>query len=146
MPPKATFHFVNAGDTVFAISRSYGVDMGRLIHANNMRKPYVIKQGVKLRIPSSTLSFGEKKAIASGGEGGMTAKGQRLALVVQKDLDKLDYGLENPTFVLPNKVKSEAEFSAVLMNDDSNLGKIAAGAPRPIGGRLCRLQLRCRIR
>ncbi|MDG1709400.1 MAG: M23 family metallopeptidase, partial [Emcibacteraceae bacterium] len=42
---------VGRGDTVYAISRKYGVPVRSVINSNNLRAPYLLKPGQTLRIP-----------------------------------------------------------------------------------------------
>lgn len=42
---------VGRGDTVYAISRKYGVPVRSVINSNNLRAPYLLKPGQNLRIP-----------------------------------------------------------------------------------------------
>ena len=43
------------GDTVYAISRKYGVSVRSVINSNNLRAPYLLKAGQSLRVPSGSI-------------------------------------------------------------------------------------------
>lgn len=43
------------GDTVYAISRKYGVSVRSVINSNNLRAPYLLKPGQSLRVPSGSI-------------------------------------------------------------------------------------------
>ena len=43
---------VNDGDTLYAISATYNVPNRDLIEINNLKEPYIIKEGQKLKLPS----------------------------------------------------------------------------------------------
>ncbi len=45
---------VNRGDTLYAISRRYGVPVQDLVAANNLRSPYALRVGQVLALPSLT--------------------------------------------------------------------------------------------
>jgi murein DD-endopeptidase MepM/ murein hydrolase activator NlpD len=66
-----SFHMVKQGDTLYSISRIYGVDVNSLIQQNNLVEPYVIKKGMNLKISGSSQSYGgEVKFVDSGAETG----------------------------------------------------------------------------
>lgn len=46
---------VARGDTVYAISRKYGVSVRSVINSNNLRAPYLLKPGQSLRVPSGSI-------------------------------------------------------------------------------------------
>lgn len=43
------------GDTVYAISRKYGVSVRSVINSNDLRAPYLLKPGQSLRVPSGSI-------------------------------------------------------------------------------------------
>ncbi len=53
-PPDTTQITVRRGDTVYAISRRYGVTVRSVISSNNLRAPYLLKPGQKLSVPVGT--------------------------------------------------------------------------------------------
>lgn len=46
---------VQRGDTVYAISRRHGTDVRALIAANNLKPPYLLRPGDKLRLPGARV-------------------------------------------------------------------------------------------
>jgi murein DD-endopeptidase MepM/ murein hydrolase activator NlpD len=48
-------HVVQKGDTVYAISRRYGVSVRSVIAANGLNAPYTIRVGQRLRIPAPAV-------------------------------------------------------------------------------------------
>lgn len=94
---QASSHVVKEGDTLYAISRMYNVNFDRLIHANNLVEPYVIKKGLRLQIPSSTQSHDvESEFVNSGAETGFgEGRGEtfpsesKFSPVVEKELEDL---------------------------------------------------------
>ncbi len=49
--PKGTYYFVNKGDSLWRISRKYGISVEELIQENNISSPRDLKVGQKLFIP-----------------------------------------------------------------------------------------------
>ncbi|MDB5700067.1 MAG: hypothetical protein JWL66_266 [Sphingomonadales bacterium] len=58
------FHNVTTGDTGIAIARAYGIPWSRVIAANAMAEPYVIKQGQRLLLPANDVPTMEARAKA----------------------------------------------------------------------------------
>lgn len=59
---SAASHTVRRGDTLYSLSRRYGVPLRSMITANNLRTPYTLAVGQKLRIPTArthTVSKGD---------------------------------------------------------------------------------------
>jgi murein DD-endopeptidase MepM/ murein hydrolase activator NlpD len=50
--PASGMHKVVRGNTVYSISRLYGVPVRSIIEANRMKPPYLLKVGDRLRIPA----------------------------------------------------------------------------------------------
>lgn len=60
--PASGMHKVERGNTVYSISRLYGVPVRAIIEANDLRPPYLLKVGDSLRIPDRrghTVARGE---------------------------------------------------------------------------------------
>lgn len=51
---------VEKGDTLYSISRRYGIPLKDLIEANNLKAPYILKVGGRLSIPSARYHVVEK--------------------------------------------------------------------------------------
>jgi membrane-bound lytic murein transglycosylase D len=51
MPPEYAVHTVRAGETLSLIARKYGTSVQALAQLNGLRYPYVLKVGIRLRIP-----------------------------------------------------------------------------------------------
>ena len=49
-------HQVQKGETLYSISRKYGISVGELCSANNISTSSVIKTGQNLKIPTKNLS------------------------------------------------------------------------------------------
>lgn len=49
--PSDGMHTVERGNTVYAISRLYGVPVRAIIEANDLKPPYLLKVGDRLRVP-----------------------------------------------------------------------------------------------
>ncbi len=49
------YHTVRKGDTVYAISRRYGAPVRSIISANDLRPPYTIHVGQRLRVPAPAV-------------------------------------------------------------------------------------------
>ncbi|CAN5262213.1 hypothetical protein BH09PSE3_BH09PSE3_05810 [soil metagenome] len=58
------YHKVSAGETGIAIARAYNIPWSRIIAANAMAEPYVIKQGQRLIIPDTGIPTMEARARA----------------------------------------------------------------------------------
>lgn len=50
---RLDYHIVAAGDTVFSIAWSYGIDYRKLASTNNLAPPYTLAVGQKLRLPTA---------------------------------------------------------------------------------------------
>lgn len=48
---KSRVHIVRSGDTVYQISRRYDASIRSIIDINNLRPPYVLKNGARLTLP-----------------------------------------------------------------------------------------------
>lgn len=48
--PQGRFHVVQSGDTGIAIARAYGVKWGDLITLNDLREPFLLRAGQRLRL------------------------------------------------------------------------------------------------
>lgn len=53
--PAGGTHTVVRGNTVYAVSRLYGVPVRAIIEANSLKPPYILKPGDRLRVPSPRL-------------------------------------------------------------------------------------------
>ena len=51
--PRARYHTVAKGDTLYSISRNYNVDITTLSKLNNLSEPYTLGIGQKLALPAS---------------------------------------------------------------------------------------------
>ena len=47
-----TYHTVKSGESLAVIAKKYGVSVDELIKVNKLKKPYIIRPGQKLKIPS----------------------------------------------------------------------------------------------
>ena len=61
-----TQHVVAKGETLYSISRKYGVTVNELCNKNNITQSQVLKAGQKLVIPSMELSHTETYIVAKG--------------------------------------------------------------------------------
>jgi murein DD-endopeptidase MepM/ murein hydrolase activator NlpD len=52
--PGAAYHKVVSGDTLYDISRSYGMNLSALIKINDFKKPYRLKVGDEVRINNNS--------------------------------------------------------------------------------------------
>lgn len=55
-PQSARHHRVKRGETIYSIARRYGLSPHQLAKANNIRSPYLIKPGQRLRIEKLSSS------------------------------------------------------------------------------------------
>ena len=53
---QTAFHEVQKGETLYSISRKYGISVGELCSENNISTSAVIKTGQKLKIPTQNSS------------------------------------------------------------------------------------------
>ncbi|TZG25020.1 M23 family metallopeptidase [Sphingomonas montanisoli] len=51
--PGGRYHRVGKGETGIAISRAYGVEWARIAQLNDLEEPYVLREGMRLVLPSS---------------------------------------------------------------------------------------------
>ncbi|MEM7018894.1 MAG: LysM peptidoglycan-binding domain-containing protein, partial [Pseudomonadota bacterium] len=56
-PVGQGYHTVQRGDTLYSISRRFGVTVSDLARLNNLRKPYLLKVGQVLRVASSNVTI-----------------------------------------------------------------------------------------
>lgn len=111
-PSPDVFHEVKKGDTVYSISRKYGIGVNSLIKQNNLAKPYVITEGMNLKISGSGQSFGGAiEFVDSGeqtdfveGEGNSFNSSSKFSPVVEKDLEDL-----KPQKTLQPKIVKESQ-------------------------------------
>jgi murein DD-endopeptidase MepM/ murein hydrolase activator NlpD len=54
--PQGRFHVVKAGETGIAIARAYGLAWRDLISLNQLREPFVLAVGQRLRLPNAVAS------------------------------------------------------------------------------------------
>ena len=74
--PGGRYHLVRAGQTGIAIARAYGVDWSRIITLNDLQAPYTLRVGMRVLIPSGSVTPAERAAtftldvddILTGGE------------------------------------------------------------------------------
>ena len=53
-PPPGVYHVVQRGQTLWGISRAYGVDIGTLKRANHLKSTQILQVGQRLFIPGAT--------------------------------------------------------------------------------------------
>ena len=58
--PQGRFHAVKAGETGIAIARAYGLVWRDLIALNEMREPFVLAVGQRLRLPAPTRTLEQR--------------------------------------------------------------------------------------
>jgi len=68
------YHEVMPGETLYRISRSYGLSPRQLARANRIKNPAKIKAGQKLWIPGSSRRLAIKKGPSRKGEAAASAK------------------------------------------------------------------------
>jgi murein DD-endopeptidase MepM/ murein hydrolase activator NlpD len=56
-----TYHYVKSGETLWCISKIYGVDINSILSANNITDASVIERGQRLLIPGSTRRAAEEE-------------------------------------------------------------------------------------
>lgn len=67
-------HTVKSGDTLFSLSRQYGVNVTDLCAANKIQPGDPLKAGRKLKVPTTTAAAPEPKSTAQDGKAQPTAK------------------------------------------------------------------------
>jgi len=86
------YHKVSAGETGIAVARAYGVPWSRLIEANALTEPFVIKVGQKLLLPDNAAPSMEARAkafrlniddILTGGEPALARRAMTLPTAVE---------------------------------------------------------------
>jgi len=86
------YHKVSAGETGIAVARAYGVPWSRLVEANALTEPFVIKVGQKLLLPDVAAPTMEARAkafrlniddILTGGEPALPRKATSLPAAVE---------------------------------------------------------------
>jgi murein DD-endopeptidase MepM/ murein hydrolase activator NlpD len=68
--PTGGEHTVRGGETLYEISRRYGVDMHTLAHLNGLRAPYTLSHGQRLRLPGEERGAVVASAAPAGRPGG----------------------------------------------------------------------------
>lgn len=53
--PTGIYHIVGSGETLYRISHTYGVDLNRIVRANNIKNPDLIGVGDRLFIPGADI-------------------------------------------------------------------------------------------
>ena len=74
--PTARSHIVRRGDTIYGISRRYGVDMASLVRFNRLEEPYTIRPNQELRLPAAGRMTASAR-IAETAPGRQTASSRR---------------------------------------------------------------------
>ena len=60
--PGGRYHLVRAGQSGIAIARAYGVPWARIVEANGLREPYLLRTGQRVLIPGLTTASGPSAA------------------------------------------------------------------------------------
>ena len=55
--PAGIYHIVGSGQTLYRISKAYGVDLNELMRVNNIKDPDQLGVGEKLFIPGANYPF-----------------------------------------------------------------------------------------
>lgn len=61
-PAELGIYEIKRGDTLFNVSQKYGISWQTLAEINNLREPYVLKIGQKLKTPASSTRLRESEA------------------------------------------------------------------------------------
>lgn len=81
-PRRIEQHIVSAGETLFSIAWSYGIDFRRLADTNGLQSPYRLQIGQLLRLP----------AIADGSDGSGKVQSRAVAATPAKPMDERSKG------------------------------------------------------
>ncbi|MDG1996710.1 MAG: M23 family metallopeptidase [Emcibacteraceae bacterium] len=122
---------VGRGDTVYAISRRYGVPVRSVINNNNLRAPYLLKTGQTLRIP-----VGSNYVVKRGDTvyGVSRASGIQMSELVRMNGLKQPYALNvGQTLKLPGQSSSNRRTQIAIAPPPQITGK---GFMWPIQGRV----------
>lgn len=60
--PAGRYHLVRTGQTGIAIARAYGVEWSRIVAANGLEEPYVLRAGQRILIPEAAVAPGSRAA------------------------------------------------------------------------------------
>src|SRR3546814_19581631 len=61
--PGVRYHRIKTGETGIAIAHAYGVAWGRVIEANGLEDPYILRTGQKLLLPRSEEHTSELQSL-----------------------------------------------------------------------------------
>ena len=77
---SALTHTVKRGDNLGKIAKKYGVSVKELIQTNNLKKPYIIRPGQKLKIPAKGKKGSSSKCVLKH----KVKKGESLIKIAKK--------------------------------------------------------------
>ncbi len=95
---QTAFHEVKKGETLYSISRKYGISVGELCSANNISTSSVIKTGQKLKIPTETTSDKNNSQVTEKTDTYIVKKGDTLYGIAKR------FGISVETLTILNKM------------------------------------------
>ena len=95
---QTAFHEVQKGETLYSISRKYGISVGELCSENNLSTSAVIKTGQKLKIPTQNSSETKTTQKVEKTDTYIVKKGDTLYGIAKK------FGISVETLTILNKM------------------------------------------
>ena len=126
-----TQHVVAKGETLYSISRKYGVTVNELCNKNNITQSQVLKAGQKLVIPSMELSHTETYIVAKGDTFYGVARRHNITV---EELLKLN-GLKSSDTLKIGQVLKVPTTSTTIANAIMNTSPIEIADPRNYTGK-----------
>lgn len=132
-----TVHVVTKGETLYSISRSYGVTVDQLRSANGLSSSSVIKVGQKLSIPSASMSSGSSSSSSKKYELYTVKKGDTLYRIAVNNSISVNQ-LKNYNHLDSSPLKVGQELRIPLSAEEielASLPDLTANDPRTYSGR-----------
>ena len=95
---QTAFHEVQKGETLYSISRKYGISVGELCSENNLSTSAVIKTGQKLKIPTQNSSEAKNTQKVEKTDTYIVKKGDTLYGIAKR------FGISVETLTILNKM------------------------------------------
>ncbi|MDR3290112.1 MAG: M23 family metallopeptidase [Rickettsiales bacterium] len=94
------YHIVIEGESLWIISRKYGMTVNKLIDMNKMKRPYIIKAGDRLKVGNGLLANVKPKQVVKSNDGFyIVKKGDTLSSIAE------NHGLKQNDLITLNGLK-----------------------------------------
>ena len=117
---------IGVGDTLYSVSRKYSVPVNDLAVLNNLKAPFVLSVGQKLKVPDLAKANVKKTVVQNASEKKVAVQTEKASVPVKQEQKKIS---SDPTKKLPTiSARSSSKFSWPIK------GKILSGYGAKSGG------------